>query len=112
LIGDYDYYRIVQHGAGAKLAVFNFNGSLNSSALKEPTVHLRKLELPKRIVDLEFARTESGMTSSTTLILMCDSGWQISFRLHNAEKIVQPSLKFDIKLLRTPDSLQVFSVQN
>ena len=34
---------------------------------------------------------------------MCfDNGWQFSFRVHNAEKHVTPSLKFDIQIEGMP----------
>ena len=109
LLGDYDYYRIIRRDNGAELSVFNFNGTLNASSMRDPTIKLQKLELPKRLIDLDFAQSK-GMTSSTTLILNCDGGWEISFRLHNARKEVEPSLKFDIKLLRIPDTLQTFAL--
>lgn len=33
---------------------------------------------------------------STTLELIMDSVWQISFGIHNASSKVEPSLKFDV----------------
>lgn len=43
--------------------------------------------------------------SLTTLNMVLDGGWSISFRIHNAEKKVVPSLKFDINLTGNPPVL-------
>jgi len=43
--------------------------------------------------------------SKTTVALTMDNGWAITFRIHNAELIVVPSLKFDIQLLGQPADL-------
>jgi hypothetical protein len=113
LLGDYDYYRIIQYASTTTMDVFNFNGTLNSSSTREPNLRLKKLELPQKLIELEFAKHEKKpmMTSSTTLVLVCDAGWTISFRLHNPSKHVEPSLKFDIKLVKAPDTLQSFAMQ-
>jgi len=34
-----------------------------------------------------------------------DNGWAISFRIHSASTIVEPSLKFDIQLVGQPANL-------
>lgn len=31
--------------------------------------------------------------------------WKLSFRIHNASSRIEPSLKFDINLLKAPNSL-------
>jgi len=31
-----------------------------------------------------------------------NNGWQLSFRIHNASTIVEPSLKFDVQLIGMP----------
>ncbi len=31
-----------------------------------------------------------------------DQGWQLSFRIHNASTMVEPSLKFDINIIGLP----------
>ena len=80
---------------------FNINGELNKtvngfkSRYKTP-----KINLPTRIVELDF---KEG--SDTTLVMILDGGWEISFRIHNASTYVERSLKFDIKLLGNPPIL-------
>ncbi len=53
-----------------------------------------------RIIELSFKPN-----STDTLFLICDEGWQISFRIHNASSKVEPSLKFDINLIGQPPAL-------
>ncbi len=64
---------------------FNIFGSLGWGS---------KLPLPKRIIEAELKEN-----SHTTLIVIFDNGWQISFRIHNACSKVEPSLKFDIQVV-------------
>jgi hypothetical protein len=40
-----------------------------------------------------------------------DNGWAISFRIHNASKLVETSLKFDIQLLGQPANLFYLDVK-
>ncbi|MBX9688422.1 MAG: HaeIII family restriction endonuclease [Candidatus Obscuribacterales bacterium] len=111
LIGKQDFYKIMKFQQLNKIQVFNINGSLNNpSASKKPSVHLERLKLPRRIVEFEFKIDENGMKSKTTLELILDGGWQISFRIHNASSRVEPSLKFDIGLIGRPNSLPTFHV--
>lgn len=53
-----------------------------------------------RIVSLDFKPN-----SLTTLELYLNNGWQFTFRIHNAEKEVKPSLKFDIQIVGMPTSI-------
>lgn len=109
LIGHEDFYKIIKLKRQTKVQVFNFNGMLNSPcASLKPMIRLEKLKLPTRIVEVEFRKGDVN-TSSTTLDMICDAGWQISFRLHNASSRVEPSLKFDINLVGRPNSLQTFT---
>jgi len=43
--------------------------------------------------------------SDNTLHVVCDEGWSISMRIHNAESQVIPSLKFDVQLISVPHSI-------
>ena len=40
-----------------------------------------------------------------TVEVVCDEGWQISMRIHNASSRVEPSLKFDVQLISFPSSV-------
>ncbi len=109
LIGLFDFYKVIKLRNETKVQVFNFNGTLNLPKKGiQSKVRLEKLKLPTRIVELEFRRRGNEI-SNTTLDMICDNGWQLSFRLHNASTLVEPSLKFDINLEGRPNNLQTFS---
>lgn len=40
-----------------------------------------------------------------TLEMVFNEGWQLSFRIDNAESLVVPSLKFDVNLVSTPSTI-------
>lgn len=110
LIGINDFYKVVKLKGKTKIQVFNFNGTLNSSSQNiQPEIKLEKLKLPSRIVEIDFRKVQSE-SSTTTLEMICDAGWQLSFRLHSASSKVEPSLKFDIKLVGHPTNLETFMV--
>lgn len=109
LIGHQDFYKVIKLKKQTKIQAYNFNGTLNASARgSQPQIRLDKLKLPQRVVELDFRREQSG-ASTTTLDMICDAGWQLSFRLHNASSRVEPSLKFDINLVGRPNSMQTFT---
>lgn len=103
LIGKYPFYKIIKEDRYNLVVVkaFNIEGELNkrvngvSARYKTP-----RLNLPTRIVELDFKKD-----SQTTLNMILDEGWEISFRIHNAETKIVPSLKFDIQLLGNPPIL-------
>ncbi len=110
LIGTHDFYKVIKLANQTKVQVYNFNGTLNRPhGRTQPSIRLDRLRLPTRIIELDFKRDATG-TSRTTLELVCDGGWQLSLRLHNASSKVEPSLKFDINLIGRPNNLQTFSV--
>jgi hypothetical protein len=76
-------------------------GSLNlASSEREPESSIPSIDLPTKIVDLSLKDN-----SLTTVILTMDKGWSISFRIHSASTVVEPSLKFDIQLIGQPANL-------
>ncbi|MCO5239530.1 MAG: HaeIII family restriction endonuclease [Chitinophagaceae bacterium] len=101
LIGNKDFYKVIKRSGKTEVYGFNLYGVLNKSADKiRPTFKVTKLKLPTRIIELSFKPN-----STDTVILTCDEGWQISFRIHNASSRVEPSLKFDINLIGQPQTL-------
>ena len=40
-----------------------------------------------------------------TLVMTFDQGWQISFRIHSASTMIEPSLEFDINLVGLPTAM-------
>lgn len=102
LIGNFDFYKLVKLKQRVHLQPFNFDATLGQrSFVKRPTPEPSVLKLPTRIYDVHFI----AETSDTTLIVACDAGWQISFRIHNASELVEPSLKFDVTLVGQPPEL-------
>ncbi|MFW6413801.1 MAG: HaeIII family restriction endonuclease [Verrucomicrobiota bacterium] len=101
IIGNKDFYKVIKGNKQTTIQGFNLHGSFNkrtdtiTSKFKVP-----RLKFPSRIIELDFKRG-----SSTSLILICDQGWQISFRIHSASTKVESSLKFDINLEGQPESL-------
>ena len=57
------------------------------------------LKMPSQFYHIDF---KEG--SNNTIEVVCDEGWQISMRLHNASSKVEPSLKFDVNLISLPSS--------
>jgi len=103
LIGNFPFYKIIKDDAHNLVIVkaFNINGELNKTINGIRARYTTpKINLPTRIV--EFAMKKD---SDTTLNMILDRGWEISFRLHNASTYVERSLKFDIKLLGNPPIL-------
>lgn len=101
LIGNKDFYKVIKRPNKTEIYGFNLHGSLNKSAEKiKPTFKVSHLKLPARIIELSLKPN-----STDTVILTCDEGWQISFRIHNASSRVEPSLKFDINIVGQPQTL-------
>jgi hypothetical protein len=97
-----DYYKLIHNNNHTTTIIpFNLFGTLNTaSETKKPNAIIAEIELPTRIIELTFKDN-----SKTTVILTMNNGWSISFRIHNASAIVEPSLKFDIQLLSKPENM-------
>lgn len=97
-----DYYKLIHNNNHiTTIMPFNLFKTLNQSTKNEkPKIIIPDIELPTRIIELSLKNN-----SKTTVILTMDNGWSISFRIHNASTIVEPSLKFDIQLQSKPEAL-------
>lgn len=91
LLGKYDYYKVIKEDGEVSMMSFNIDGSLRWGS---------RLPLPSRIIEIS-----QKPNSETTLVITFDQGWQISFRIHNASTLVEPSLKFDINIVGLPSSV-------
>lgn len=103
LIGTYPFYKVIKDDSHNLVIVkaFNINGELNKTVNRVKSQYpTPKINLPTRIVEFEMKRN-----SDNTLNMILDEGWEISFRIHNAKKQIETSLKFDIKLLGNPPIL-------
>ena len=100
LLGRNDFYKVIRRAKRVEIYGFNINGNLNRSIHDKSLREVQKLKLPTEIIQFEYRPD-----SDTTLLLVCNEGWQISFRIHSAESMVIPSLKFDTNLIGQPPSL-------
>ncbi len=103
LLGRNDFYKIITNDAKrvTQVQCFNIYGSLNKSAgnIKSIT-NIPQLIMPTRFFNIGF---KPG--SGNTILVVCDNGWTISMRIHNARSLVEPSLKFDVRLVGIPTNL-------
>ena len=91
LLGKFDFYKVIKDNGNIVMQSFNIDGSL---------LWGKTIPLPSNIIDFAL---HPG--SNTTAILHMDSGWQLSFRIHNASSEIEPSLKFDVRLVGSPEVL-------
>lgn len=109
LVGMFDYYKVISVSGDEETIIqtYNIHGALNKPSTKaKPKILIPKVNLPTRIIHFGFKPN-----SSTTLELYMDEGWQLSFRIHNASTIVEPSLKFDIQFVGAPTTVSVIRCQ-
>lgn len=101
LIGNEDFYKVIKGNKKVEIQAYNLNGTLNLpfESIK-PKAKIPKLKLPSRLIEIVYQDS-----STTTLLVSFNEGWQISFRIHNASSRVEPSLKFDINLVSAPHTL-------
>ena len=103
LIGRKPFYKVIKEDNKKIVVVkaFNIGGKLNQTVNgKKPIVKTDTIKLPTRVIELEFKEE-----SDTTLMMILDEGWQISFRIHSASTYIENSLKFDIQLIGNPPIL-------
>lgn len=91
LLGRYDYYKVTKENGSVSIMSFNIEGSLRWGS---------KIPLPTRMIEVS-----QKPDSETTIFITFDHGWQISFRIHNASTMVEPSLKFDINIIGLPSTM-------
>ncbi len=100
LLGTIDFYKVMafERERLTQVSVFNFNGTLNRKTAKLKAIRqLKKTPVPKRI--LAIAKVDSILT------IHFDFGWSVRMRIHTAESISTPSLKFDSQLQGIPVEL-------
>lgn len=103
LLGVRDFYKVVaiDKKQVTEFQSFNLRGELNKNGKNtKATLIIPKADLPTEIISLRF-KPESKSTAE----LYLNNGWSLSFRIHNASTIVEPSLKFDIQFLGVPANI-------
>jgi len=103
LLGIRDFYKVVAIDKKqiTEFQSFNLRGELNTDGKKtKAALIIPKADLPTEIISLRFKPN-----SKSTAELYLNNGWSLSFRIHNASTIVEPSLKFDIQFLGVPANI-------
>lgn len=108
LLGEKPFYKIIKDDTVNMVIIkaFNIRGELNQIVNgNKPEYRTKEVNLPNRIIELDYKINQNGTRSENTLNMVLDYGWEISFRIHNASSKVEPSLKFDIQLIGNPPIL-------
>lgn len=103
LLGKNDFYKVITEDKSrtTRVEAINIAGTLNSSLGSEkPIARVPILKMPTQFYHIGFKPK-----SDNTVEVVCDEGWQISMRIHNASSRVEPSLKFDVQLISFPSSV-------
>lgn len=103
LLGRYDFYKVITDDKNrtTRVEAINLSGTLNSNSGNEKSIaKVPLLKMPTQFYHIGF---KPG--SDNTIEVVCDEGWQISMRIHNASSRVEPSLKFDVQLISIPSSV-------
>ena len=100
--GTYAWLTITLTGTRTtRIEAINISGTLNQSSGGERSIaKVPILKMPTKFYHIGF---KEG--SDNTIEVVCDEGWQISMRIHNASSRVEPSLKFDVQLVSFPSSV-------
>lgn len=91
LLGRFDFYKVIKENGSVSILSFNLDGKLGWG---------QRLPLPTNIIQIA-----PKPNSDTTLLMVFNRGWQISFRIHNASTQVEPSLKFDVAPIGFPSQM-------
>ena len=92
LLGIKDFYKVVSVDRKelTEFQCFNLRGELRCRAKAIIPI----ADLPDEIISLRLKPN-----STNTVEMFLNNGWSLSFRIHNASTIVEPSLKFDIQFI-------------
>lgn len=103
LLSKYDFYKVISVDSRryTQIQAYNTHGTLNKATSKQsPTILVPQALLPTRIIKMDF---KPGFDNTAELFM--DNGWTFSFRIHNAETFVVPTLKFDIQIEGMPTEI-------
>lgn len=103
LLGVRDFYKVVaiDRRQITEFQAFNLRGELNRNGNNtRATIIIPQADLPTEIISIRFKPD-----SNNTVELYLNNGWSLSFRIHNASTLVEPSLKFDIQFLGVPANI-------
>lgn len=99
LLGKHDFYKIIKHRGTVEIRAYNRTESLNKPYRGHKAPHkISKTKMPTKLIDV-------AIEGNNRLQAVFDGGWSVSFRIHNAESKITPSLKLDIQLVGEPSNL-------
>lgn len=103
MLGRYDFYKVItdDRKETTRVEAINIAGTLNRPANGHRSiVDVARLRLPTRFYHM-------GMVpgSDNKVEIVCDEGWTLTMRIHNASSRIEPSLKFDVQLVSLPASV-------
>jgi len=93
LIGRHDFYKVICRKGEVDIQAYNLDGGLAT----------KRTKLPDRLIGIE--HSDAGQYSRTVRM---NEGFTFNFRIHSAESLIKPSMKFDI----TGDGLPTTIYQN
>ena len=106
IIGQKDFYKVLKYKGKVEIEAYNFHSSLNLPFENiKSKCQIFKTPLPTKLIDISHKNTTKPSDGYTTLIIKMDNNWELSFRLHNAATLIEPSLKFDVRITSSPKTL-------
>lgn len=103
LLGRHDFYKVItdDRHKTTRVEAINLFGTLNRAANGHRSiVDVAKLKLPTRFYHMGFVPN-----SDNKIEIVCDEGWALTMRIHNASGKIEASLKFDVQLISLPLSI-------
>ena len=91
MLGIADYYMVYKQNGDVLVQSFNMHKTLTWG---------KSFPMPTRLVELAMKPD-----NETTAMMVMDAGWQLSFRIHSADKLVRRSLKYTVKIEGQPPEL-------
>ncbi len=85
IVGRHDFYKIILNGKTVRIQPFNLRGTLHWGST---------WRVPSRVIEVHLPSGKSNRVEVTL-----NDGWQLSFRIHNASSMAEPSLKFDVRFI-------------
>ncbi|MGN0542148.1 MAG: HaeIII family restriction endonuclease [Acutalibacteraceae bacterium] len=103
MLGRYDFYKVItdDRHKTTRVEAINITGTLNRPVNDHRSiVNVARLKLPTRFYHMGFVPN-----SDNKVEIVCDEGWTLTMRIHNASSKIEPSLKFDVQLVSLPSSI-------
>lgn len=105
MLGRYDFYKVITDDTHktTRVEAINIAGTLNKPANGHKSiVDVSRLKLPTCFYHMDMV---PGSDNKFTIV--CDEGWTLTMRIHNASSKIEPSLKFDVQLISVPNSIHI-----